>query len=391
MTPDPSPVRLLLVDDSEDDYVLTRLALEQIEGQRYELDWAATYDVALATIGRNAHDLYLVDYTLDGRTVLDLLCEAMARNCQAPIIMLTGRSDYQLDLAAMEAGAADYLVKGQLEPRLLERAIRYAIMRRRAEAALRQAQEQLEETVRTRDEFLASASHDLKGPITTIRGVAQLLQRQVQATRRVDAAHVVQELGRVEAATTKMTVLINQLLDLAHLEADRSLTLEPHPTDLVALARRVAAEHQAQSGQHRLHVQSEAPTLVGHWDAFRLERVLDNLLSNAVKYSPAGGEVVLTVAREAGEAGGWAVLVVRDQGFGIPVDDLPRIFERFQRAGNVGSIRGSGIGLAGSRQIVEQHGGTMTVVSQPGAGAAFTVRLPLAKTPDRSSSGAQFR
>jgi signal transduction histidine kinase len=90
---------------------------------------------------------------------------------------LTGRSDYQLDLAAMEAGAADYLVKGQLEPRLLERAIRYAIMRWRAEAALRQAQEQLEETVRTRDEFLASASHDLKGPITTIRGVAQLLQR----------------------------------------------------------------------------------------------------------------------------------------------------------------------------------------------------------------------
>jgi signal transduction histidine kinase len=83
--------------------------------------------------------------------------------------------------------------------------------------------------------------------------------------------------------------------------------------------------------------------------------------------------------------------VVRDQGVGIPVDDLPRIFERFQRAGNVGSIRVSGIGLAGSRQIVEQHGGTMTVVSQPGAGAAFTVRLPLAKTPDRSSSGAQFR
>jgi signal transduction histidine kinase len=115
---------------------------------------------------------------------------------------------------------------------------------------------------------------------------------------------VVQELGRVEATTTKMTVLINQLLDLAHLEAGRSLTLEPHPTDLVALARRVAAEHQAQSGQHRLHVQSEAPTLVGHWDAFRLERVLDNLLSNAVKYSPAGGEVVLSVAREAGEAGG---------------------------------------------------------------------------------------
>jgi signal transduction histidine kinase len=384
MTLDPGPVRLLLVDDSEDDYLLTRLALEQIEGQRYELDWVATYDDALAAISRSAHDLYLVDYYLDGRNGLDLLCEAIACDCQAPIIMLTGHSDYRLDLAAMEAGAADYLVKGQVAPHLLERAIRYAIMRKRGEAALRQAQEQLEETIRTRDEFLASASHDLKGPITTIRGVAQLLQRQLQTAKRVDPAYLVQELGRIEGATTKMTVLINQLLDLAHLKAGRSLTLEPHPTDLVALARRIAAEHQAQSGQHVIRLQTAARTLVGNWDAFRLERVLDNLLSNAIKYSPAGGEIILTITREPDEPDGWAVLVVRDHGVGIPAADLPKVFERFQRAGNVGSIRGSGIGLAGSRQIVEQHGGTITVASQPGAGAAFTVRLPLAERPKQA-------
>lgn len=101
-----------------------------------------------------------------------------------------------------------------------------------------------------------------------------------------------------------MTVLINQLLDLAHLQAGRSLTLEAHPTDLVALGRRVAAEHQPQSRQHRIRLETEATTLVGQWDAFRLERVLDNLLSNAVKYSPAGGEIVLTIAPEQGAAGG---------------------------------------------------------------------------------------
>jgi signal transduction histidine kinase len=109
---------------------------------------------------------------------------------------------------------------------------------------------------------------------------------------------------------------------------------------------------------------------------------LDNLLSNAIKYSPAGGPVLVTVAREQIDGGAYAVLAVQDHGVGIPAADLSHIFERFHRASNVqGRISGTGIGLASARQIVEQHGGDLTVRSTEGQGSVFTVLLPLAPTP----------
>ena len=129
------------------------------------------------------------------------------------------------------------------------------------------------------------------------------------------------------------------------------------------------------------------------WDSARLERVLDNLLSNAVKYSPDGGLITVSIARERGSGGlspsptpdshapapsSWATVAVRDPGIGIPAADLPHTFHLFHRAGNVGQIAGTGIGLAGVKQIVEQHGGAVTVESGEGDGSAFTVRLPLA-------------
>jgi signal transduction histidine kinase len=122
-------------------------------------------------------------------------------------------------------------------------------------------------------------------------------------------------------------------------------------------------------------LEAAEPGLVGSWDVRRLERVLANLLENAVKYSPDGGEIVVRVARD--DADSTAVLQVADTGVGIPAADLPHVFERFYRAGNVGEIQGTGIGLAGVRQIVEQHAGSIAVESCPGIGSTFTVRLPL--------------
>ena len=135
-------------------------------------------------------------------------------------------------------------------------------------------------------------------------------------------------------------------------------------------------------GAHRpIRIPQEADEdgpIVGSLDAARLERVVLNLLTNAVKYSPAGGDVEVTLRAERRSDGNWAELTVRDSGIGIPAEDLPRVFERFYRASNVGEhLRGSGLGLAGARQIVEQHGGEIGVRSEPGAGTTFIVRLPL--------------
>jgi len=126
-------VKILLIDDDDDDYIMTRDLLSEIEGTRYELQRAMTYDKGLELIDQKSHDVYLVDYRLGERTGLELLREAINNGCRAPIIMLTGQGDKEVDVQAMKAGSSDYLVKGQINAPLLDRSIRYAIERKRSE------------------------------------------------------------------------------------------------------------------------------------------------------------------------------------------------------------------------------------------------------------------
>ncbi len=132
------PVRVLLVDDDEDDYVLTREWFSEIQGTRFELEWVASYDAAIDAIAQHHHDIYLFDYRLGERNGLELLREAVANGCKAPIILLTGQGDHDVDVEAMKAGAADYLEKSELGAPLLERSIRYAIERNQAEQKIRE-------------------------------------------------------------------------------------------------------------------------------------------------------------------------------------------------------------------------------------------------------------
>jgi PAS domain S-box-containing protein len=132
-----APVKVLLVDDDEDDYVITRDLISQIMERRYRLEWINNYEAGLAAIQRQEHDIGLLDYRLGERTGLDLLRESQSLNIRAPMILLTGQGDHEIDLEAMKAGAADYLVKGQLTSNALERAMRYAIEGKRAEERLR--------------------------------------------------------------------------------------------------------------------------------------------------------------------------------------------------------------------------------------------------------------
>jgi signal transduction histidine kinase len=175
-----------------------------------------------------------------------------------------------------------------------------------------------------------------------------------------------------------MRALIEELLDVARIERGQAIELQRSSCDLVVLTRTLAAVYQHTVGQQHIQFDAMVPNLIGRWDASRLERVIGNLLTNALKYSSQDSTVTLTVDQEQADDGTWAVVHVRDQGIGIPAKDLPYIFDQFYRASNVsGSIRGFGLGLVSARQIVEQHGGSLSVVSAEGIGSTFTVRLPL--------------
>jgi two-component system cell cycle sensor histidine kinase/response regulator CckA len=134
MVTNANPLRVLLVEDDEDDYILTRGLLSDIKGKRFEITWIKNPHEGLEAMAANRHDVCLVDYRLGALTGIELLRAALSRNCQAPVILLTGQGEREIDVEAMKAGASDYLVKGRLEPELLERSIRYAVERKRATA-----------------------------------------------------------------------------------------------------------------------------------------------------------------------------------------------------------------------------------------------------------------
>lgn len=235
--------------------------------------------------------------------------------------------------------------------------------------------QQAQEALRGRDELLSMVSHDLKNPVGTVKGYAQLLQRLIKREGSANSEQIMDGLTKIDETSTKMTTLINELLEYGRLQSGQPLTLDYEPTDLVALTQQVITEQQRATTRHQLIFETTVQELVGNWDAFHLERVMVNLLSNAIKYSPDGGSIDITVSQPDDST---AQVVVHDHGIGIPETDLPNIFEQFQRAGNArGKIKGTGIGLASARQVVEQHDGTITVESQEGAGSAFTVLLPL--------------
>src|ERR1035441_2794170 len=144
-----TPVRVLLVDDDEDDYIITRDLIARIGDRRYRLDWINNYDDAFAAVRRGEYEICLLDYRLGERTGLELLRESQAFNSRPPMILLTGQGDHEIDIEAMKAGAADYLVKGQLTAGMLERAMRYAIEGKRTQEHLRRERDLISRIMET--------------------------------------------------------------------------------------------------------------------------------------------------------------------------------------------------------------------------------------------------
>lgn len=238
---------------------------------------------------------------------------------------------------------------------------------------------EVRQSVRTRDDFLSAVAHELKTPLTVISGTTQLLRRRMHGDELITNAP---SLDRIMGAVGRMTAFIEELLELVRRQADPTLELNRAPTDLAELVRRVASDLTELSRGQVVEIETVGGPVTGEWDAVRLERAIANVLGNAFKYNSASGHVNVRIGTEESTQGRLAFCAVTDEGIGIPEADLARIFDRFARGSNVaGRITGSGVGLTIVRQIVEQHGGTISVTSAVGRGSTFTIRLPLASVP----------
>jgi signal transduction histidine kinase len=377
------PVRVLLVDDDPDDHMITRDVIADIAGGGYTLDWVPEFDAALEAICRGEHDVYLVDYRLGAKTGLDLLAAMRQRDCPGPVILLTGLGGPEVDRAAEEAGASDFIEKAKLDPVTLERAIRYTLRQRAYEAelerkvaertaALERANATLREADRRKDEFLATLAHELRNPLAPIRNALAIMDLSPGNRSGLEKAK-----GVMERQVRHLARLIDDLLDASRLTRN-ILHISPLPVDLAGpLGMAVeGCRAAATAAGVTLHTELSPGPVVVNGDQARLSQVFANLLSNAIKYTEAGGRVTLSAERSDHEV----VVSVRDTGVGISADELPRVFDLFgpvDRA-DARTAGGLGVGLAVAKRVAEMHGGSVSVASEgAGQGSVFAVRLPL--------------
>jgi PAS domain S-box-containing protein len=232
-----------------------------------------------------------------------------------------------------------------------------------------------ESALHTRDQFLAVAAHELKNPLTSLKGYAEVLHRRAQREHTLSERD--QRILQVILAQAKrLHGLIDSLLDIGRIQAG-GFRIEPKLLDLCGLVRELVEEMQPALEQHTIHLECEVDTLIVAGDASRLAQVVQNLLQNALKYSPFGGPVTVRIYRQHDRA----YLAISDQGIGIPKAAQAHLFQQFYRATNVEEqhIQGMGIGLYVVKEIVTLHDGEITVVSREGEGSTFTISLPLEK------------
>ncbi len=230
-----------------------------------------------------------------------------------------------------------------------------------------------------KSQLLSTVSHELRTPLASIKGFATTLLRQDvvwdEESRR-------EFLCIIDEESDRLSELIGNLLDMSRLEAGE-LPVEPEPTDLQPIIEETAAEFQRMTGRHHIQVDLPRDVPLVMADSRRARQVLRNLVENAVKYSPDGGEIVISAQAKQDDL----QVCVSDTGIGIDAEQLDRIFDRFFQVDSASTrqVGGSGLGLSISKAIVEAHGGSIWVDSQPGAGSTFYFTLPLA--PVRSAPG----
>jgi signal transduction histidine kinase len=313
---------------------------------------------AEAYLAEHTVDVILLDPGLPDAQGLEAVRRAHAAAPGVTLVVLTHLDDESLASQALQEGAQDYLVKGQIETRGLLRALRYAVERKRLQ--------------RLKDEFVSTVSHELRTPLTSIAGSLGLLMGNA-AGKLPDAA--VRLLAIAHTNSQRLVRLVNDILDIEKMESGQIVFKFGRVEVRSLVGQAIEANRGFAKGSGvRIRLEDASVVCDVRADPDRLAQVVTNLLSNAIKFSPANNEVVVAI-----ESGIDLVRIsVRDHGPGISTDFKPRIFERFAQADatNARQKGGTGLGLSIVKQIVDRLSGDVGFADAPGGGTIFHVEVP---------------
>ena len=369
-------IKVLLVEDDEDDYVLIRDLLDEVREQHFQLDWIATFEEALQTIQQQQHDVYLVDYRLGERNGLELL-NLIDRQYSVPVIILSGQGDRELDIAALRSGAADYLDKTYLHSSLLEHFIRASIERNRALNELQKSEQKYRELFEREtqlrrelsrsnaelQEFAYIASHDLQEPLRAVSGYIRLLQTEY-IDQLNSTAHEYIDLAI--DGTKRMRGLIEDLLTYSHVGTSEQIFSR---VDCNKVVREVISNLSTLIEESEANIiYYDLPDVSG--DRTQIVQLFQNLLINAIKFRHPDTAPKIIIQAKSIDDNRW-LFSVSDNGIGIKAEYFDRIFKIFRRLHTHREFAGTGVGLALCRKIVERHGGKIWVESELGEGTTF--------------------
>jgi len=402
---DQNKLSVLLIEDDEDDYFITRKYLKDIPDKEITLDWISSFEEAKRALTTSQHDICLIDYRLGENTGLELLQYAEEIKYRTPTIILTGQADYETDLEATEAGASDYLVKEELNSRQLERTFRYTIKMKQAMERLRQARDNLEAEIEVRKqteaelltamniaeaathakaEFLSNMSHEMRTPMHAILGYAELGSLDIGN----EAEKNTQYFSHITTSGQRLMELITTLLNLAELDTGHT-EFDMQEADLMEIIEASTADHAKQLQDKSLSLKTNAGQ-AGHteaqFDAIQIMQVTNHMLHNAIRYTPNERQLTLSLTpaklkNSDGSSKAAITFSLSDQGVGIPEDELESIFDAFvQSTKTKTGAGGTGLGLNICKKIIEGHNGKIWAENNPQGGATFSFTIPLIQT-----------
>jgi len=366
-------IKVLLVEDNPSDARLIQESLAEATDDSFDLETVDTLAAGLHRLGCGGIEAILLDLALPDSFGQETFVRAKAQAMGVAIIVLTGLVDDSLALKLVQGGAQDFVAKVEVTGNNLTRAILYAIERERLEQKFRKLNEDLEQRIRERtaelessnkelEAFSYSVSHDLRGPLTTLHGFADLLLEKYGSALGEQPRNY---LHRINEAVTRMSCLIDDLLKLGKVNRQQ---LSLCDVGLRRLVEEVVHELETETANRKIEWRIEALPVI-QCDRGLMKQVLTNLISNAIKYSRTRDPAIIEVRGVFIE--GESTVLVRDNGVGFDLTSAEKLFSPFQRFHRAEEFEGTGIGLATVQRIIEKHRGRIWAHSEPQKGSTF--------------------